>query len=217
MSYETLAHYHRTFESNRVLNVDLSRPMQIEYTPPNHSPSMGSPSSGRGSYISTRRNLMDAYYLNNNSLEPIVIWEKDDQKLSLFTTPWERWWSKLLQRHQNFIPIVDANNTLVGHYGRVHGHQLLMKAEFQGTASLGGVMSIEKALEQVPMLVGNGDVEKAQGYIPAYNEYTYYTVQTGIDGEVVWGKVKESAAAQQQYESNVYQGSNWGQGTCSPW
>ena len=27
------------------------------------------------------------------------------------------------------------------------------------------------------------------------------------DGDVVWGKVKESAAAQQQYESNVYQGS----------
>ena len=27
------------------------------------------------------------------------------------------------------------------------------------------------------------------------------------DGEVVWGKVKESTAAQQQYESNVYQGS----------
>lgn len=27
------------------------------------------------------------------------------------------------------------------------------------------------------------------------------------DGELVWGKVKESAAAQKQYESNVYQGS----------
>ena len=27
------------------------------------------------------------------------------------------------------------------------------------------------------------------------------------DGEIVWGKVKESAAAQKQYESNVYQGS----------
>lgn len=187
--------YHRTFESNRVPMIDpnwqerIRRTQTIEpYRPPYQGPTMGPPSSGRGS-TPPRRGSTDAYFLNRDSLEPIMIWERDDQKPILAATPWERWWSKLFRpSHQNFIPIVNENNVLIGHYGRVHGHQILIQEQDKLNPNLSSINQPELAQAEIHMLVGNGDVEKEQGYVAAYNEYSYYSVQTNIDGEVSWIK-----------------------------
>lgn len=169
MSYEIEALYHRTFESNRFLstgNIDFTNnrlPADYRYVPPNRAPTMGPPSSGRGS-SPPRRNIMEAYYLNNTSLEPIVIWEREDQQLAQYATPWERWWSRLFIHKEAFIPIVNENNTLIGHYGRVLGNRILIKNEdMEGVRYVEDIRDINKVLDLAPLLVGNGALEKAQG------------------------------------------------------
>jgi len=178
--------YHRTFmsdhtdiENTKKLLKKSGEPQLATGRSTYRAPSMSAVDSPAG-----KSRIRVAYYTDGSQLYPTRIWVREGQNFDAYATPWEKWWSQFFSsRHDSFTPIVDMSDTLIGHYGRVSSEKILARNVPAGHRE----SSFSDAYWGYDLLVGNGDAEKTSGYSRALDTFAFYTVQTGIDGNVTSG------------------------------
>ncbi len=189
--------YHRTFRSEFTKSID---DLLREHEPPGRvvirnnegirrAPTMGPPSGTVVNPSGTTGNFVDAYYEKGEELIPTRIWSRADQDFKLAATPWEQWWSILFKtKDSQCIPIIDSNDTVIGHHCVVIGPKIYAMG-FDKSNEIRTTYSFDERFAAWDLLIANGDAEEAQGYRRVFTErYRIFEVQVGIDGFITSGK-----------------------------
>lgn len=142
----------------------------------------------------------EAYMSDGETLTPTTIEAKKDQNFPMHATDWEKAYSVLAHGTNRFIPIVDQNREVVGHYGHVTGHTLQIKIDEDPREIIVKRYSLDDMLEmaQVTVPIGQptgktiGDKPVVSYYRDGYTrwrpDYEQYAVQVDTDGEVISGQ-----------------------------
>lgn len=143
----------------------------------------------------TSQQRIHAYRLVGR-LHRLWIVEKLDQDFAHYATPWEANRSKLVSKVGGaFIPVVDEDLTVVGHYASANGGELLVPEDYDHAS----VYRLDKTLEaDIPVFVAlqscrrnndDGTTECTRtipaGWTGFGPSQTTYNVLTGVDGEVI--------------------------------
>jgi hypothetical protein len=174
-------------------------------------PGVGDPDDWRTKWAANTSRRFNALRYVGGVLHAEVIVEKLDQKFKDYATPWELTWSALCGTQTKFanffFPIVDADWTVIGHYGAVSGGTLI-KAGASGVTWTGTDLS--EPLKDGPIFVTKRDYPKpthafgsreelmrwrATAVYPppkGWGEFApwldTFLVATSIDGEVLDGQ-----------------------------
>ena len=143
----------------------------------------------------------DAYYSDGESLIPIVIEQKKDQVFAKYATAWERSMSMLANNGQGFLPIVDMEGRVIGHYGHASGTDMQVPRsvfekemkEHYSVIHMG--LTVDEMLQHadiqivIPVCVDNGHSKTCSYQKPGMEQfrssYEQYAVQVDVDGVVI--------------------------------
>ena len=131
-----------------------------------------------------------AYYSDGTSLQPIQIEQKKDQNFSKFATQWERSKSKLCAENNTYLPIVDGDFNVIGHYGHASGSDLQASSNVAlPSTDMTDVLNRTQVFVVPPTYTDDDDVSRVsfqkKGYRTFRPTMEQYAVQCDIEGEVV--------------------------------
>ncbi|WP_425615982.1 hypothetical protein NA78x_005920 [Anatilimnocola sp. NA78] len=136
-----------------------------------------------------------AYFSDGDQLTPTVIEEKQGQSFSKYATDWEKAKSKLVSSNNEYIPIVDKDLVVIGHYGHANAEELqIPEGLVRGEGRIGNMDQALARTDVYVVLPHRTKSDSGSSYISGYTKKGYsqflsdwekFAVQADIEGIVI--------------------------------